>query len=532
MQLDSDLEEITASGSRSHRWSLFAMLIGPIVAIAIVSYELTRPNQLFGVFAYDDGVYYGLADRFVHGALAYRDFVYLHPPGIAIVLSPVALIGRVMGSHNGIAIARVVTGGVAVANVVLVGRLIRHRGPVAIAISSLALALFPLAISADHTVLLDPYLAFFSLLGINLVFSNGSIASTRTLLMGGLALGFAGAIKIEAILPTLGILAIVIIRARHRTLGFLAGVAIGFTLPCLPFFLAAPHAFIHDVLLTQLDRASTSASSMPTLSRLVAITGVGGLPALHLAASVEQVIAISLISVVGIGVLWRWKDFDDLISVCLVLALCSAAAVLVVPEFYLFYVYLPFCFFSIVIGPTISDLLDGAISSRPNLMKALTITGIFLAGALIEQNFAYASAFIAADSPRPVASVLAPTIPPGACVIFDEAILAIVANRFDASGPCPEVIDPFGTWLSVDPHHPPPSSNPPSVLVSTWENWLSQADFLVEVTPQSDFIPWTPALITWFDRRFRLVVATSRLYEYTNLRISTALPLGSIKSSR
>lgn len=494
------------------------MLIGPVVALAIVSYELTRPSQLFGVFAYDDGVYYGVAARLVHGALPYRDFVFLHPPGIAIVLSPVALIGRLVGSQVGIALARVLTGAIAIANVALVGRLVRHRGVIAVTIATLSIALYPLAIAADHTVLLDPYLVFFSLIGLNLVFRNGSLIANRSLAYGGLALGFAGAIKIEAILPALGVLAVTLYRARRRAGGLVLGTATGFLAPCLPFLLVAPHAFLHDVLITQLDRAPSALSGMPVLSRIVALSGIGGLTAIHIGLHVQESIAIIVVVVWAAVVAWRRTSLDDLGRVCLLIALCSTITVLVIPEFYLYYAYFPVCFFSVVIGSICGDLAGALPAPNINLSRGLFVTFVVLAGWLLEQNLSYASAFITADAPQPVAAILAPTIPRGACVIFDEAILAIVADRFDSSGPCPKLVDPFGTWLAAAPQNPPPSADPPAALVATWERWLSQADFLVEVAPRSDFIPWTPALVTWFNQRFTLVVAAPKIYEYANIQ--------------
>ena len=47
-----------------------------------------------GVTQYDDGVYLGAAIRFVSGVLPYRDFVFVQPPGIVVLMSPVALLGR------------------------------------------------------------------------------------------------------------------------------------------------------------------------------------------------------------------------------------------------------------------------------------------------------------------------------------------------------------------------------------------------------------------------------------------------------
>jgi hypothetical protein len=49
---------------------------------------------LVGVQGNDDGVYLGSAIELVHGILPYKDFTYLHPPGMPLLLSPVAAVGE------------------------------------------------------------------------------------------------------------------------------------------------------------------------------------------------------------------------------------------------------------------------------------------------------------------------------------------------------------------------------------------------------------------------------------------------------
>ncbi len=45
------------------------------------AFQLSRPGHLSGFTQYDDGVYFGNAVRLVHGAIAYRDFATVQPPG-------------------------------------------------------------------------------------------------------------------------------------------------------------------------------------------------------------------------------------------------------------------------------------------------------------------------------------------------------------------------------------------------------------------------------------------------------------------
>ena len=118
-------------------------------------------------------------------------------------------------------------------------------------IAGTALACFPLAVAADQSLLLEPYLVCFCLIGTIAMFSGGELASSHRLALAGVAFGFAGAVKIWAIFPILVALAVCLPRWKDlRTL--VLGTLAGFIVPCLPFFLLAPHAFFHDVFVTQL----------------------------------------------------------------------------------------------------------------------------------------------------------------------------------------------------------------------------------------------------------------------------------------
>ena len=48
----------------------------------------------------------GTAIRLVHGVLPYRDYAFVHPPGIALLMTPAALVGRFVGTHDAMAVAR------------------------------------------------------------------------------------------------------------------------------------------------------------------------------------------------------------------------------------------------------------------------------------------------------------------------------------------------------------------------------------------------------------------------------------------
>ena len=86
------------------------MLIATVLAVAIRLFTLTRAGYLRGITEYDDGVYIGGALRLVEGQLPYKDFAFIQPPGILLLMRPVALIAKITTTVKGLALARVLTG--------------------------------------------------------------------------------------------------------------------------------------------------------------------------------------------------------------------------------------------------------------------------------------------------------------------------------------------------------------------------------------------------------------------------------------
>ena len=104
------------------------------VAAVALTVRLTvslRGGGLFGVHAYDDGVYFAAASALMAGRLPYRDFLFLHPPGVALALAPFAGMGWLTHDALGLAAARVAWTCIGATNALLaskLGRQCRHRG--------------------------------------------------------------------------------------------------------------------------------------------------------------------------------------------------------------------------------------------------------------------------------------------------------------------------------------------------------------------------------------------------------------------
>ncbi|MBO0807712.1 MAG: hypothetical protein J2P32_05345, partial [Actinobacteria bacterium] len=229
-----------------------------IVATGLRAYQLSRPGYLLGVTEYDDGPYFGSAVRLISGVLPYKSFVVVQPPGITLLMVPAAVIGKISGSTaTGMAIGRVATAAASVAGVVAAGLWVRHRGLLAVVVTCGVAAVYPDAVGAAHTVLVEPWLVLFTLAGLVTVFDRDRVSSrARRLGWGGVLLGCAGLVEGWAVVPVLVLLVVIAVTAgadRWRRAGWVAGgVAAGFLIPVAPFLAASPHGFYRSLITAQI----------------------------------------------------------------------------------------------------------------------------------------------------------------------------------------------------------------------------------------------------------------------------------------
>ena len=100
-----------------------AALLGCIglIAFLVRAGPVLVGGGLDGYLAYDDGVYFGAAIALVHGELPYRDVLLLHPPGMAMLLVPFAVLGSAVGDAPAFATARLAIMAMGAVNAVLAG---------------------------------------------------------------------------------------------------------------------------------------------------------------------------------------------------------------------------------------------------------------------------------------------------------------------------------------------------------------------------------------------------------------------------
>ncbi len=513
-----------------------AIVVITVLAIGLRLYQLTRPQYLLGVTEYDDGTDFGSAVLLIHGYLPYRDFIMVQPPGITLLMAPVAAATKALGTAWGMGVGRILTAVAGGVGAGLTGLLVRQRGLLTVVLASGIVAVYPASVQAAHTVLLEPWLVLFCLLGALAVFDGDRLAGSRKrLIWGGLAFGFAGAVKVWAILPVLVIL-VLAARQPRRALGFAAGVVAGFLIPVLPFAALAPRTFYDSVVLAQLVRVDVVRVALSY--RLHQITGLTDFPSLGPVPLTIVTVAI-VVLIVGCAVAASRRSGQGplpLEQFAYGATVLTIIAFLWPADFYYHYagflapflalaVALPVARLVATSGPaaaTATDPVTGSATGPGPGRGAQHRAGQWLA----RYSVAAAAVIIVIMSIIQVSfetslqPPLAPTtpgltgtivnqaqrvIPPGACVLADQASYAIAANRFGSSRPgCVPMVDGVGSDYSLSQGRNAASGAQyvPAVR-KLWLSALRGADY-VWLSPLSyKRIPWTAREITtYFDQHF------------------------------
>jgi hypothetical protein len=536
------------------------ILAATVLALALRLFLVTRPGFLTsGTVEYDDGVYLGAATRLLHGAMPYKDYAFVQPPGIVVVALPGALVGSVTSQATGLAVARVLSVLASTACVPLAGRLLRHRGALACAVTAGLLAVYPADVLSGRTLLLEPWMNLACLLAANLAFREGRLASPRWLAWAGVAFGCGVAIKFWAAVPAAVLLAACLIArpqagaSRARRAGALVGGAVGgFAVLAGPFALADPAGFVRETLLDQVSRVGSYTPISLRLAHLTGLIDVLGrngkvatpgttthsLFAMGAEASTHTVAvgwpayaaAAVGIALIAAGYLRGLRQRTPLEWFALVTAALATAAVMGYSAFFYHYPDFPAPWLAIAVGAAVASLacliqgahLPGGRSPVPpedararlaRRVLAAAVAVVILAIAGIEAR-ELAPAHVPA-SPSNVSAL----VPAGSCLVADQVSFAIAANRFAAPSPgCPDLVDSLAATLALSGGVSPQggAGHAPKV-VAGWEAIFGQARYVWLSGGAPARIPWTPALQSWFSAHFRLLAAfpgygASKLY--------------------
>ena len=484
------------------------IIVATLIALALRLYQLSRPGYLLGIIEYDDGTDFGSAVRLINGALPYRDFIMVQPPGITLLMAPVALATKAAGTAWGMAAGRVLTALASAAAVPLAGLLTRHRGLLAVTLSCGIIAVYPDSMQAARTVLLEPWLVLFCLLGALAVFDGDRLAGGRRLIWGGLAFGFAGAVKVWAILPVLVVLALTARRPRDAG-RFAAGVAAGFLLPVLPFALLAPRTFYRSVIVAQLVRSDLV--RVPLAFRLQHMLGLTHAPQLTTPALVAigaaVIVIIAGLLVLGVRLTHQAPPALDIFATA-TFGL-AVVAFLWPSDFYNHYAAFLAPFLALAIALPLSRVLGArqatGARARPVVLLrrgAAVLAAVTIAALAVLQGVA--ESHLAAAIPASEISAAERMVPPGACVVTDQVSYTIAINRFTSAVPgCSVMVDGVGSDYALSGGHN--ALNGAGRVPAVEQLWMSafrSAQYLWITASSAPRIPWTPRLRAYFLAHF------------------------------
>jgi hypothetical protein len=229
-----------------------------VVAVVTRLGTLYARRSLADGTGYDPSVYYASADALVHGLVPYRDYTLLHPPGLTLILSPLALIGRATTDNTGFVLATMLSMLVGAANSLLVFRIVRKMDlpRTAAAVAGLLYAVSQLSVQSETDAHLEGWGNLFVLLGIWWYLSAGRTGSPRASVLTGAALAAATSIKLWYAVPLgVGLLwHLVDRRGGRRLLLAVAGAVGAAALIDGPFLLLAGRQLVSMVVIDQVDR--------------------------------------------------------------------------------------------------------------------------------------------------------------------------------------------------------------------------------------------------------------------------------------
>lgn len=536
------------------RWAA----LGPVaVAAVLIGYQLSQPNVLTGIEAYDDGVYMGASLLMWRGSLPYADFVFVHPPGILLLMGPVSVASHVIGEANAFVVARLLTAAAAVANAGLVALVVRRHGPLAMVGAGLTLATFPYAVGATHTLTLEPWLALFATAGAVVLFDgNGNVASRRRQVVAGVLMGVAVLIKLWG-----AMVVVTAVTTAFATVGFASArrvaVAAGatFTIPLLLFMIPGGGSVLANIVGAQAGRKTEGIWSLSIAQRLAALTGYS----LPLNPAPSWLPAVITIAVAVVAVVW-FRHRAQLRAVDLFVlstAILAVVTVLAGPQFYPQYPYFPVAMMAMVVGSTLGLATSGALaragftdasrqSSSPDIptpdspdapppvndtglrarqgarpsVGALAIVAAALTmmaiGAVANAATARdrSASFLGGAKPRP--DFVREAIPAGSCVAADNYAALIVTGRFiDGQAGCDIEVDPFGLILKLNNGRGSTANvTDDDEFTRQWRQRMADADRIFMSVERSSFLPWPPGQRAWFDANFTLVGTEGNMRVY------------------
>lgn len=485
----------------------FLALIPTVLGIFLVIHEMTLHDVIGGVTLPQAGVNFASSVALSKGQLPYNNFVLTQPPGMSIILLPFAWAAHSNGT-TALDAARGFTAFISVVDVFLVAFTARFHGIASVFIAGVLFATFPNAFYATSSVTLEPYLLLFCLLAFQAAFTQGHLASGGRLILAGVLVGIAVAIKPWAIVPAFVLLVCAAIAWRSALARLLGGFVIGVVVPCIFFVLAAPGSFFTDVVSGELTSGPGIASGSTSFSgRVAELLGLGPPLGLSSPGTLALGIGILIIVLVAVAAIAR-ASVATTLDWALVATVVGLAAIAFVPnQLPNAYSYYLAGFGAIVIGNavgTLLSLISGITVSRGESGSSVVASGltivivaamVVVASVGVPKESDFWRSYSIANGNDPTAAITA-AVPEGACVVSTNPEALVLANRFGSlPAGCPYVVDPQGI-IDV--------ASSTGAAASSWQQLLTQARYVV-LAPGEPDLASLPHMNGFFSRNFTIV---------------------------
>jgi hypothetical protein len=384
--------------------------------------------------------------------MPYRDFAFLHPPGILTLLSPITTLAHgPLGWNDAFVVGRWVGVALGTANIVLVALLAaRWRGWLAGVVAAMLYATHGPAVATERHILLEPAVNAAALCAAMLWLPSSDRVSTRRAAGAGALIGLAAAIKLTGGLTIIGVLLADRFGSQRRQRAFAVGAAVGvFGLVVAPFVASAGLGdFVWLVIGVQAGRpggdviGGSFIGLRPRLGQLI-LFGVLNI------ATVPFVVRLVVLVAVIAAVVWAWTRGGRHGRFWAAVSVASGLTVLLAPDFYPQY--------AATVAPSLAIAVGtGAVASLDSLQRygraALRLAAVALAIVLVAgMAIVIRLQLIALPRGAPdVGSLIRARLEPGDCVSSDAPNLLIAADMLphpDATGA--PLVDPFGEMLAI-----------------------------------------------------------------------------------
>lgn len=455
-----------------------------------------RQGGLFSDIEYDDGVHLGSSLLLAHGHALYGNQVFLHPPGISLLLLPFSWASAWFGQPTMFALTRLVTVVVSAAVAGLVSYIVRRASSSRRAVLAGGfVVVFAPSIAAGSTLMLEPWLGLFALLAVERL---TRIAPRRIdVAMAGVYLGATTMLKAWGVIPLVGAgIWLLCERRGHQTLRLMAAAAATIAVLFGPFFLIGGGRLLNDVVWTQLSRPPDGVQGM--IARTAAVLGLRG----HLFTRDRMLVALVLVALAILIV--RAALTPGVARLSAIVVTIAIPVFANGPSFFFHYgdFFTPWAALLLAgqPAPRWSRRVSPGQVDVPATAAALVVIG------LLCQSLG----LIARQRPADMnVAQLQRLVGRHACVESDQVSLLLLAGAFDRTG-CPSWLDPRGAALTelhgskIAKFYPTGFQHLPR-----WQHqyitFMSHADLLVLTGRPCGHLEWTATTCQWVQVHFLFI---------------------------